>query len=192
MSDASTAQQAGHTLYIPPMRIEELSVRGEADPQLVRSDWSPVGTTTIDGVATKLVTNVLTGDGYLTEMWRTDWELDDRPVDQVFQRLLYPGAISAWHTHLITTDRLFCAAGHVLVVLYDARPDSSTHGVVTEYRLGEARPAVISLPPGIYHGVRNVGPSNAVLLNAVDAAYDYEAPDHYRVPRDSEEIPYTW
>jgi dTDP-4-dehydrorhamnose 3,5-epimerase len=174
------------------MRIDDLSVRGEPDPQLVRSDWSPVGIDEIDGVATKLITNVLTGDGYLTEMWRADWAIDDHGVDQVFQRVLHPGAISAWHTHLVTTDRLFCALGQILVVLFDARIGSSTHGTVSEYRLGERRPALISLPPGIYHGVRNIGPSAAVLLNAVDAAYDYEGPDHHRVPRDSTEIPYTW
>ncbi len=174
------------------MRIEDLSVRGEPDPQLVQSDWSPVGVDEIDGVATKLIANVLTGDGYLTEIYRSDWQLDEHPVDQVFQRVLYPGAISAWHTHLLTTDRLFCAVGHLLVVLFDARTHSPTHGVVTEYRLGETRPAIISLPPGIYHGVRNLGPSNAVLINVVNAAYDYEAPDHHRMPRDAAEIPYRW
>lgn len=175
-----------------PLDVEDLSIRGEPDPELIRSDWVPVGVNEIDGVATKLITNVLTNDGYLTEMWRSDWELDDRRVDQVFQRVLYPDVISAWHTHLNTTDRLFCAIGHMLVVLYDARTASPTHGVITEYRLGEKRPAVVSLPPGVYHGIRNLGPTNAVLINAVDAAYEYEAPDHHRVPRDSAEIPYTW
>jgi dTDP-4-dehydrorhamnose 3,5-epimerase len=174
------------------MRNHELSVQGEPDPQLVRSDWTPVGVDQIDGVATKLITNVLTGDGYLTEIYRGDWQLDDQEVDQVFQRVMYPGAISAWHTHLLTTDRLFCAIGHLLIVLYDARLDSPTHGTVSEYRLGETRPAIVSLPPGVYHGVRNLGPSNAVLLNAVNAAYDYETPDHHRVPRDSPDIPYSW
>lgn len=174
------------------MDAADLSIRGEPDPELVRSDWSPVGGTEIDGVGTKLITNVLTNDGYLTEMWRSDWALDGGGVDQVFQRVLYPGAISAWHTHLNTTDRLFCAVGHVLIVLYDARTASPTHGIITEHRLGEIRPAVISLPPGVYHGVRNLGTTSAVLLNAVDAAYQYETPDHHRIPRDSTGIPYIW
>ena len=78
------------------------------------------------------------------------------------------------------------------MVLYDARVDSDTHDTLVEYRLGERRPAVISIPPGVYHGVRNIGSAPAILINAVDTAYDYESPDHYRVAADSPEIPYRW
>jgi hypothetical protein len=45
-------------------------------------------------------------NGILTEVFRRDWNLDDRLVDQVFQSVLGPGAVSAWHAHQHTTDRL--------------------------------------------------------------------------------------
>ncbi len=169
-----------------------LSVVGTPDPQLIRSDWTPFDQPTIDGVATLQMANVLTNTGVLTEMWRADWRLDGAGVDQVFQRTLDPGRLSAWHVHLRTTDRLFCALGRVLVVLYDARVDAASHGNLAELRLGEDRPAVISIPPGVYHGVRNIGPSTAAVINAVDRAYDYEQPDHFRVAADSPDIPYRW
>ena len=51
---------------------------------------------------------------------------------------------------------------------------------------------MISIPPGVYHGVRNIGSTPAVVVNAVDVAYDYEDPDHYRVSSACEEIPYRW
>src|SRR3954447_6981314 len=169
-----------------------LSVLGTPDPQVVTSDWMPTATVEIDGVFAKQVANVLTDNGYLTELWRADWLLDGGDVDQVFQRVLQPGAISAWHVHLRTTDRLSCAIGQLLVVLYDARIDSPTHGAIAQFRFGERRPAVISVPPGGYHGVRNIGATSAVLVNAVDAAYDSAAPDPHRLPADCADIPHQW
>jgi dTDP-4-dehydrorhamnose 3,5-epimerase len=78
------------------------------------------------------------------------------------------------------------------IALYDARPDSPTHGVVNEFRFGSLRPALVTVPPRIWHGVQNVGDGVAVVLNLVDRAYDYEDPDHWRVPADSAEIPYRF
>jgi dTDP-4-dehydrorhamnose 3,5-epimerase len=167
-------------------------VQGKRDPQLVRSDWTPVGSIAIEGVVAKQITNVLTDDGYLTELWRADWQLDEAPVGQVFQRVMNPDALSAWHVHLCTSDRLACGIGQLLLVLFDARADSPTCGAVAEFRLGERRPAVVTVPPGVYHGVRNIGSTTAVLVNAVEVAYEYADPDHYRLPADCAEIPYRW
>ena len=167
------------------------SITGPKDRQLVRSDWSPLDPIGIEGVVAKQITNVITNDGYLTEIWRKDWELDDLPVGQVFQRIMAPRGGSGWHAHEVTTDRLFCAWGRVHVGLYDARLDSPTHGAVHDFRLGAERPAVIVVPPGIWHAVRNIGDHPAVYLNVVDVAYDYEDPDHFRIPIDSPLIPFT-
>src|SRR3954470_24139239 len=119
-----------------------LSVLGTPDAQLGTSDWMPTANVEIDGVFAKQVSNVLTDNGYLTELWRSDWLLDAGRVDQVFQRVMQPGTISAWHVHLRTTDRLSCALGQLLVVLYDARIGSTTHGALAQFRFGERRPAV--------------------------------------------------
>jgi dTDP-4-dehydrorhamnose 3,5-epimerase len=168
------------------------SVEGKQDPQLVRSDWTPPSGIAIADVATKAVSNVLTDNGVLTEIWRADWALDELGVAQVFQRVMAPGAISAWHAHRVTTDRLFCAIGRLKIVLYDGRCDSATHGMLSEHRLGAERPAIVLVPPGVWHGVHNIGEASAVLVNLVDAAYDYESPDHFRAPIDSIDIPYRW
>ena len=135
---------------------------------------------------------MLTRNGSLTEAWRTDWELDDLPVGQVFQRILEPGSTSAWHVHAVTTDRLFCASGRIVLALYDARNHSPTHGKAIDFRLGRERPAVVVVPPGVWHGVKNIGSLPALFLNIVDVAYDYEDPDHYRLPIDTPLIPYEF
>jgi hypothetical protein len=91
------------------------------DGQSIDAAWQFTGRKMIDGVAIKDVRHVPTGYGFLTEVWRRDWKLDDFAVDQVFQSTLAPAGISAWHAHAETTDRLFVAAGLLRIVLYDAR-----------------------------------------------------------------------
>jgi dTDP-4-dehydrorhamnose 3,5-epimerase len=44
----------------------------------------------------------------------------------------------------------------------------------------------------VWHGVQNVHPGPSSVLNLVDRAYRYEAPDHWRLPPDTAEIPYRF
>jgi dTDP-4-dehydrorhamnose 3,5-epimerase len=174
------------------MSETDLSIQPTRDVAHIRSDWTPSMERRIDGVATYAITSVITDDGHLTEMWRADWHLDDGGVEQVFQRTLSPGAISGWHVHLSTTDRLFCGSGDALIVLFDARNHSPTHGVVSEHRFGEHRPMVLSVPPGVVHGVKALGARPVLIINAVDHAYCYDEPDHYRLSLDTPDIPYRF
>lgn len=168
-----------------------LTVRAATDAPSIRSDWSELDPPTIEGVAVREIRSVVTGTGTLTEMWRQDWQLDPHGVDQVFIRTLAAGELSAWHVHLETTDRLFCATGDALIVLFDARCDSSTCGAVRELRIGEHRPAVVTVPPGVVHGIKSLG-APVLLVNAVDRAYRYDGPDHHRLPPDSGDVPYRF
>ena len=165
------------------------SVQGPKDPQMIRSDWTAATSVQIAGVVARTINNVLTDAGYLTEIWRADWQLDDRPVGQVFQRFITQDYASGWHAHATTYDRLFCAVGAIKVALYDGRRDSPTHGNSGVYRMGAARPAVVVVPPGVWHSIKNSGSEPAVFINAVDVAYDYEDPDHYRLPVGTDQIP---
>jgi dTDP-4-dehydrorhamnose 3,5-epimerase len=161
------------------------------DSQSITSDWEfrrPL----IAGVAVKEVKHVPKENGHLTEVYRADWRLDEVAVSQVFQVALLPGGLSAWHSHQHTTDRLFANHGLMKIVLFDARTDSPTHGMVNEFRFGAARPALVVVPPGVWHGVKNLSHEPSLLLNLVDRAYDYESPDHWRLPADTELIPYRF
>ncbi len=159
--------------------------------QSVTSDWSMLREP-IEGVEMKEMRSVIKQNGYLTEIYRKDWHLDQGRVDQVFQVVLNPGAIEAWHVHQQTTDRFFVSSGRVLLVLYDAREGSPTHGLINEFRMGTERPALVVVPPGIWHGVCNIGDELAVLVNLVDEAYEYESPDHWGLPVNTEQIPYCF
>ncbi len=175
------------------MDTSDWAVEGMSrDLQGITRDWQLLGQSLIDGVALKEVANVMSGYGVLTEIYRSDWGLDAMPVTQVFQSSLNPGGISGWHAHGETTDRLFVSTGTMRIVLYDSRRSSPTYKGVNEFRLGVQRPALVVIPPGVWHAVENTCATPSLLLNAVDVAYRYESPDHFRLPIDTPHIPYRF
>jgi dTDP-4-dehydrorhamnose 3,5-epimerase len=162
------------------------------DRQMITADWQVATQQLIAGVVVKEVKNVPTGYGFLTEIFREEWDLDALPIGQVFQSVLRPGGISAWHAHECTTDRLFVNTGLIHIVLYDGRELSPTCGTINEFRVGSLRPALIVVPPKVWHGIHNISDETSSILNLVDRAYSYEDPDHWRLPPDSPEIPYRF
>jgi dTDP-4-dehydrorhamnose 3,5-epimerase len=165
---------------------------GTPDTQRTNSEWEEVGQPAIDGVTVHPVKNVLTDNGYLTEIFRSDWGLPGGKIEQVFIRTLEPGTVTAWHCHARTTDRLFCLTGRILLVLYDGRANSRTARTLFKLRFGIERPSLVVVPCGVWHGVKNLSAQSCILLNAVDEAYAYEAPDHWRLPQQNAEIPFDF
>ncbi len=161
------------------------------DAQSITSDWQ-VLQPLIEGVVVREVRNVLKDNGSLTEVWRDDWHLAPTGIAQVFQVVIEPLAISAWHVHQSATDRLFANRGQLKIVLFDARAGSPTESRLNVFRCGSARPMLIVVPPGVWHGVQNIGATAASLLNLPDRAYAYESPDHWRLPPDTDRIPYSF
>jgi dTDP-4-dehydrorhamnose 3,5-epimerase len=171
---------------------EALWAEAAARPASVTTDWHS-RQRLIDGVAVKEIRPVLGGGGGITEVWRADWALDEQALGQVFMKTMVGHAISGWHAHEHTTDRLFVAAGQVRIVLFDARPGSASQGLINEFVAGTGRPALVVIPPGVWHAVRNEHPREAALvLNLVDVAYCYEQPDHRELALDHPDIPYRF
>ena len=160
--------------------------------QSITSDWESVHQKLIEGVKARSSKHVIKESGYLTEVFRSDWALDDRPVGQVFQVTMLPDQISAWHAHEQTLDRLFVSLGTIKIVLFDHRHDSPTHGHINEFKISYLRPTLIVVPPRVWHGIQNIGSEPGQILNLVDRAYQYSAPDHWRIPPDSPLVPYSW
>jgi dTDP-4-dehydrorhamnose 3,5-epimerase len=50
----------------------------------------------------------------------------------------------------------------------------------------------VVIPIGVWHGLQNLGTSDALVLNLPSQAYNYKDPDHWRLPYDTDEIPYRW
>jgi dTDP-4-dehydrorhamnose 3,5-epimerase len=161
------------------------------DAQLVTSEWQRIQKS-ISGVSVHEVLHVPRDHGVITEIFRPEWDPTGMPVVHVYQSRLFPGAIGAWSCHAKNIDRLFVNQGHLKIVLYDDRDESGTYQQLMELHVGDARPAFLVIPPGVWHGLQNLGSSEALMLNLPTCAYDYADPDHYRLPWDSPEIPYSW
>jgi dTDP-4-dehydrorhamnose 3,5-epimerase len=82
--------------------------------------------------------------------------------------------------------------GHMRVVLHDPRDGSPTRGQVDVFHLSPARPTLLAVPPWIWHGVQNLSNDPSSFVNLFDRPYSYEDPDEWRLPPDSEEIPFTF
>jgi dTDP-4-dehydrorhamnose 3,5-epimerase len=145
-----------------------------------------------EGVVLHEMPNIVTGNGITTEVFRQDWGLKPEEVRHIIHVQLNPFAISAWHRHTLQTDRIFVTDGSVRLVMYDAREASSTRGIVTELRLSRYRPTLVTVPPGIWHGLQNMVGVPCGFINFFDRAYQYDDPDEWRLPLDTPEIPYRF
>jgi dTDP-4-dehydrorhamnose 3,5-epimerase len=152
--------------------------------------------TLIDGLRYRPVRPVLHEDGTLAEIARQSWPEIDLPIVQAHVTTTLPGRIRAWGLHERSTDRLFVVSGMVSVVVYDARRGSDTHDLVNHFLVGDRSPALIVIPPNLYHGWRNIGTTEAFILNMPSVEYDYDAPDARDLPYDSPEasaiVPFRW
>jgi dTDP-4-dehydrorhamnose 3,5-epimerase len=163
----------------------------QKDSQQISEDWQKA-VKAIDGVSVREVRHVPRDHGVITEIFRPEWDPTGLPVVHIYQSRLYPGALGAWSCHQRSTDRLFVNQGQLKIVLFDGREDSRTSGLIMELHAGDTRPSLIVVPPGIWHGLQNLGSTDALILNCPTEAYDYKDPDHYRLAYDSAEIPYAW
>ena len=111
---------------------------------------------------------------------------------QVYITTAYPGVVKAWHYHKIQTDNFTCVRGMMKVVLYDSREKSSTYKEINEFFIGEKKPMLITVPPLVYHGFKAIGTETAYFLSVPTEPYNYKKPDEYRLPPDSDDIPYDW
>jgi dTDP-4-dehydrorhamnose 3,5-epimerase len=135
-------------------------------------------------------------DGHVTEVARASWDIIGGPVVQVHVTTTLPGRMRAWGLHQRSTDRLFVVSGLVKIVVFDGRLDSPTYGCLNAFSVSEKNPGLLVVPPNLYHGWKNIGTSEAVIINMPTSMYDYEAPDALDLPWDSEAaariIPYRF
>jgi dTDP-4-dehydrorhamnose 3,5-epimerase len=150
----------------------------------------------IDGVMFRPTRPVPHEDGHVTEVARATWTELDAPIVQVHITTTYPGRVRAWGLHQANTDRLFVVEGLVKIVLYDGRNGSSTFGRINEFTVSPKNPGLLVVPPNLYHGWKNIGTTEAIIINMPTSMYNYDAPDALDMPWDSEMarriIPYVW
>jgi dTDP-4-dehydrorhamnose 3,5-epimerase len=135
-------------------------------------------------------------DGHVTEVARASWDIVGGPIVQVHITTTLPGRIRAWGLHQRSIDRLFVVVGLVKIAVFDGRLDSPTYGQVNEFTVSEKNPGLLIVPPNLYHGWKNIGTSEATIINMPTSMYHYDGPDALDLPSDSEAaeriIPYRF
>lgn len=145
----------------------------------------------IEGVEIKTLRLIADERGYLMEMFRCDDPIFEK-FGQSYLTTCYPGVVKAWHYHKIQSDNFVCVKGMIKLALFDNREDSKTYKLVNEFFMGEKNLILIHIPPFVYHGFKAIGTEMAMIINHPTHPYNYQNPDEYRLPYNTEEIPYDW
>jgi dTDP-4-dehydrorhamnose 3,5-epimerase len=128
--------------------------------------------------------------GTVCELFDLRWGWRNEPLVFAYCFTVRPGKIKGWGVHEEHEDRHFILFGEMEVVLFDDRPDSPTRGLVSKLVLSEYQRRLMNIPAGIWHADRNIGNEDAVMINFPTRPYDHENPDKYRLPLDTDKIPY--
>lgn len=146
--------------------------------------------TTIEGVGV-LKRNIFADSrGFLVETFANSKEKD--PSVYSYSSLVQPGCakdVDRFHHHLKQQDRFTVVLGRLWILLYDARKDSPTFGIIEilEVKGGDLKimekitlPAyTITIPQGVYHGIKNPTDTPTILVN--HPTYEYNPEDEGRI-----------
>jgi dTDP-4-dehydrorhamnose 3,5-epimerase len=145
----------------------------------------------IDGVEIVELTRHADDGGSMTELLRLDGgvatALRDLSIRQINFSEAEPGVIKAFHLHARQTDVWYVPpADRMLVVLIDVRKGSRTEGVCQRLVMGSGSSRLVRIPPGVAHGVRNIGTTTGRLIYFVDQHFtaDPAMCDEGRLPWD--------
>ncbi|HWB96035.1 MAG TPA: dTDP-4-dehydrorhamnose 3,5-epimerase family protein [Bryobacteraceae bacterium] len=154
---------------------------------------SPQSADLIEGVKIQPVTLWPDDRGYFLEVQRIGHGLAANfasATTQVSATLSLPGAIKAFHYHLLQTDCWTPIRGMFQVALVDLRAGSPTFGRRNTIYAGDLRPWQILIPPGVGHGYKVVSPSEALLVYVTDRFYNPK--DEGRLSYQDPHINYDW
>ena len=99
------------------------------------------------------------------------------------------GTIRAFHKHKKLWDFFFISHGSAKFAFYDDRPKSSTYKNIQTVIIGEKKPSLIVIPPGIYHGWMSLE-DDTQMVSTASEVYNHKKPDEERIPHDS--FGYNW
>src|SRR5207244_9611160 len=94
------------------------------------------------------------------------------------------GTVRAFHKHAELWDLFFISHGAAKFVLVDDRPASATHKEMNTFVISARNPALIVVPPGVFHGWMSLE-DDTQMISTASEVYQRERPDEVRVPADS-------
>ncbi len=132
--------------------------------------------------------------GSLCEMYDPRWKLSvaKKYIAYAYFFTSRPGVIKGWGMHKKHEDCYFLISGEMELVLYDGRKNSPTYGLVSKIYLSEEHRRTVTIPIGVWHAERNIGTKDNLTVNFPSRLYDHKSPDKYRLPIDTDEIPFSF
>lgn len=134
--------------------------------------------------------------GLLIETLKSSWPDvfgSNLPFKQSYFSLTNPGFArdeDVWHVHPTQTDRFVVIKGSIVFVLYDQREDSSTHGILNFFLMGEKNTAdnqyLLLIPSKVFHSFCVVGQESAYLLAYPTRVYDPQ--EEGRIPFEKSQV----
>lgn len=171
--------------------IERTTKNPKKDVQTTTSDGRQIERL-IEGVVVLPATTLADERGTLCQISSLATTAHAAPLVYVYQFTIRPGKAKGWHVHYLHDDRIFLSQGTVKVVLYDDRPESPTYRMVNEIYRSDHHRNLMVIPAHVYHAHQNVGSSDALFISMPTRPYNHNDPDVYRLPLDTNEIPYKF
>lgn len=144
------------------------------------------------GVSIRPVATHVDERGTLVEMFDTRWNWHPEPLNFAYSITIRPGIVKGWNLHKEHEDRYFLLQGEMELVMYDPRPDSPTCGEVCRVVLSEHNRCLINVPRFVWHADHNIGTTDVVLVNFPTMQFSHASPDKYRLPLDTDLIPFSF
>lgn len=143
----------------------------------------------IHGVQLTPLKKVCDERGRILHLFRRDWPIF-KGFGEAYFSVVNPGVVKAWHLHKENTLNYAAVAGMIKCVLYDDREGSPTRGEVSELFLGEHNYQLVTIPPGIWNGVKGISTVESLIAIVMDLPYNPE--EVVRTDPFRNQIPYDW
>lgn len=144
----------------------------------------------ISGVVVKPTDKIFDERGFVQKMIQSN-DAEFNKFGEVYFSAAFPGIIKGWHFHKKMTMNYTLIVGQIKLVLYDNRSHSKTKNKVAEFVISDKKPCLVTIPPKIWIGFKNLGKSTAIIANLTDFSYDPEEIERID-PKKNTLIKYDW
>ena len=109
--------------------------------------------------------------GKVMHMLRKDSAIFDK-FGEIYFSTIFKDSIKAWHLHREATLNYACIKGKVRLVLFDDREKSSTKGKYQEIILSPVSYVLVTIPPNIWNGFKNLDNEESIIANCLTIAHN--------------------
>lgn len=97
---------------------------------------------------------------------------ENKEFGEMYVTTAHPGAVKGKHYHEHSTEWFCVVKGEGQLILFDKMTNAKK-----KIMMGEKNMVTVRVPPGIIHGIRNVGTEMMYLIAYADRQYDSHKPD---------------